>query len=458
MPEDVNVDRRHVIALLGAATLGGCTSFPARHTSSPTTDATASPSPTDAASTPPDSDTPTGTDTEPDTTTPTTRTLTIGVLAPTSTFSWAGRGMVRGARIAAERSATETVTPEVVVADTEGSPGAARDAYRRLQREENPDVTVGGYVTQSILQWFDPMAAAATVHVTTGAYGTKLAAVTRRDYETYKYHFRAGPLNDTDQGRAATRFLRRLAAKHDIEPVGVMIENTERFDGMAAELARELGNEVEVSTVKRTSTGTTDWGPTFDDFASADTRLLFAGLHYTNGAIRQWDDGDWQFALGGLIRPLQSPRAPEERDPNRTPTPVKQPDDVEHVFTAAPYASRGTRRWASFAATYRDRYGAIPPYTAATTHDAVLAVTEVAAGLASWDGDRFVEALERYETTDSVSLPRLAFRGRDATHVHDPVWAPNGGSGGPVVVQWQDGEQIPIYPASVADGSYRSSH
>lgn len=449
--------RRRVLAILGAATIGGCTSLRDRRANDPTTGTTASSSPTDDASTATASDTPTGTETENDAETPTNRTLTVGVLAPETNFPWAGRGMVRGARIAADRYATDDLRTEVAVADTEGSPGAAGRAYHRLQDEEDVDVTVGGYQTQAILQWFKPMAAAETVHVTTGAYGTKLADVVRREYGKYKYHFRAGPLNDADQGRAAIRFLRDLAARRDVEPVGVMVHNSQRFDAMARRLEGGLGDEVEVSKVKRTSSGTQYWEPTFDEFESAGTRLLFAVLQHTQDVVVQWDDGDWQFDLGGLIRPLQSPRAAEVRDRNRTPSPATQPDDVETVFTAIPYAHGGTRRWESFAEDYRGRYGTDPPYTAATTHDAVLAVTEVAAGLESWDGDRFVEAMERYETTDSVVLPELAFRGRDAEHVHDPVWTPGGGTAVPAVVQWQDGEQVTVHPESVADGTYRSS-
>lgn len=442
MSDEFRQNRRRTLALLGAAAFGGCT-LPDSPERSPTTATTPRPSPSDAS-------TSTGSDGDEG------RTLTIGVLAPLSEIPWAGRGMVRGARIAAERLATGTLTPELVVVDTERSPAGAKEAYSRLEHKARVDVTVGGYLTRSVLSLIPLMESRETVHVTTGAYGTKLARVTRERYDMAKYQFRTGPLNDAHQARAARQFLRRLAAENDVEPIGLVVENSERFDAMAAALEDGLGDEVEVSMFKRTSSGVTYWKPNFDEVEAAGTRLLFAVMHPQNGAVRQWADGDWQFALGGLIRPLQNPRAAVARAQNRTPPPFEEPDDVESTFTAVPYAPSGTGRWESFAALYRDRYGSTPPFTAATTYDAVLAVTEVADELESWAGDRFVEALEAYETTDSVTLPRLSFHGRDAEYVHDPVWSPGDGTGVPAVVQWQDGEQVPIHPDSVAEAPYRS--
>lgn len=104
-----------------------------------------------------------------------------------------------------------------------------------------------------------------------------------------------------------------------------------------------------------------------------------------------------------------------------------------------------------FATAYKAKYGKDPAYTGYTAYDDVYIIADAIKRAGSTDPDKMVAELEK---TDYVgTIGRVKFYGKNDQFTHGLVYGPDAVSG--MVFQWQDGKQVTVWPAKIAQGKLK---
>ncbi|WP_255198598.1 ABC transporter substrate-binding protein [Halorarius litoreus] len=374
------------------------------------------------------------------------RKFKLGVLAPTPESFPIGTSMVRSAELAAEdinkNGGIAGAEVEILVGNTEASPGTGREEFLRLVKQENIDVAFGTFLTQVTLQCFQPMAQTKTPLVCTAAAGPKPSRVVSQQYDKYKYFFRVGPLNSFDLAKAELEFLNLYAKDLGWENVGVLIENIGPFDPFAELLDENIRDVVDnVPIFKRTSSGTTNWTPIWDEVenANADVALIAQALTGT-ASIKQWFNQKRQFEMGGISVPAQVYEFWEEVG-----------GACEYIFTmnAVTPQTTNTPRTQPFMKRYREKFDTYPVYSGPITYDGIKGFAQTVENYVLEEGlnakptsDELIPVMENLRYTDGTILPEFQFTPKDAKYAHDPQWSSMQETGVPVWQQWQKDPEI----------------
>jgi branched-chain amino acid transport system substrate-binding protein len=104
-----------------------------------------------------------------------------------------------------------------------------------------------------------------------------------------------------------------------------------------------------------------------------------------------------------------------------------------------------------YATAYFKRFGVTPAYTGYTTDDDVHIIAEAVGRAGADDADKIVAEMEK---TDYVgTIGRIAFYGQDSEFPHGLKYGTDFVSG--LMIQWQDGKQITVWPARIANGTLK---
>lgn len=379
------------------------------------------------------------------------QTIKIGVLAPTPESFPIGTSMVDSAKLAVEdinaNGGIAGATVEMEVGNTEASPGTGRQEFVRLVQREGVDVTFGTFLTQVTLQCFQPMSQTETIHLTTAAAGPKPAAVVNQQYDKYKYHFRVGPINSYDLAKAELEFLDLYAKDLGWEKVAPLIENIGPFDPFAELLDENIADLVEPvatpkdSNVRRTSSGTTNWTPIWDQVENADADIALIAQALTGTAsIKQWYNQNRQFEMGGISVPAQVYEFWKEVG-----------GACQYVFTmnAITPQTTNTKRTQPWMKRYREQFDTYPVYSGPITYDGIRVYTKAVENAVKDLGvsqlpksDELIPYLEDVRFTDGIVLKEFQFTPKDAKYAHDPQWTSMQETGVPVWQQWQMDEEV----------------
>ncbi len=104
-----------------------------------------------------------------------------------------------------------------------------------------------------------------------------------------------------------------------------------------------------------------------------------------------------------------------------------------------------------FATAYSKKFGITPAYSGYGAYDDVYLIADAVHRAGGTDPDKMVAALETANVIGSVG--RIQFFGRDDALTHAMKYGPGLVTG--LVVQWQDGKQVAVWPAAVATGALR---
>jgi branched-chain amino acid transport system substrate-binding protein len=346
---------------------------------------------------------------------------------------------------------------ELVVGDSSGGPAAARQAYERLTTEEHVDVTVGGYFVDSLMP---SIAEQETIHVTTMSESVLPAELVSRqvsprggdpeaEYERFKYHFRAGPMNVVELLEAFVEFIDLYHDRLGWDRISLLFENytgnlDDRLEGVKADL-ETVGVTVPVAQI--TTSGIDDWSPIFDELEAAETDLA-AIVSVLTGIpiVRQWADQERNFEMGGAHIFAMFPWFWEETG-----------GAAEGLFTgnAITPQSRNTAHTEVFWERYHDEYGedAAPMFAGPITYDTIRMLKDAYEDVGTLEADPVITYLEEDLHWQRGSIvPDFGFRGPDERFAHDLIWdcmvdcegefdngSPHGPTGVPVWQQWQRG-------------------
>ncbi|WP_049927694.1 ABC transporter substrate-binding protein [Halopiger goleimassiliensis] len=378
-------------------------------------------------------------------------TVTVGVLAPNPEKDVSGRAIERSARVAVEllneNDGIDGTDVELVVGNTAGDPLEARREYHRLVLDEEVDVTVGISTSEVLEHLIDDIAEQETVHITAGAATTAPTDLVRDEYEDYKYHFRAGPINEYDLGQAQIDFLNDMAPDMGWESIALLAEDYSWSQG-AWDTFQTRRDELPVEIVmdRRYAPAIDDFTDLYDEVEAAGADAVFISTAHTgNAAVLDWQADERPFEFGGIHVPMQYPNYYDA---------LGGACEFGIGQSSAPMGAELTEETPRFESAYEERYGvSMPVYTGYFAYDAVSLFAEAVEQAGSLESGEIVEALEEIEGFDG-SAGTIEFYGRDHEYPHDLVYE----TGETLYFQWQEqngeGTQEVIWPEEHATSDY----
>ena len=381
-------------------------------------------------------------------------TVRIGVLAPLDLPL--GRSMRDGAGLAAkqlrENGGIKGADVEVVVGDTKAEPAEAASQHKRLVNQENCDITMGIFLGSALISTFSSIAASETIHITTASADPRAGRVVSKnntyssntgeeEYEQFKYHFRAGPINLFDLADAMLEFVENKKDDLGWERIAVLTENPQEFTPYHEQLVASLDEIVDVPIVQRVG-GVADWSPFYNNIEDENCELALVGLALIGtSAVNQWANQQRNFGFGGIHVPSQSFGYWESTAGN-----------TEYVFTmnAMTPQTENTELTQPFVDAYMEEFDRVPIYSGALTYDAVtlaeqsFRVTMEEEGIEGEipEADTMIPYMEENTYTGSTILNDFQFTPPDANYAHEPSWTSIEETGVPVFQQWQTDPEI----------------
>ncbi|MCS6903356.1 MAG: ABC transporter substrate-binding protein [Candidatus Bipolaricaulota bacterium] len=379
--------------------------------------------------------------------------LTVGVLYGSRLPL--GAGILNGAQLAADELRYRIIPADL---ETEADAARVRTALSTLAGQ-GAQAIVGAARSETVTALLLELPRLKVPVLITGASsgGTDQVAA---NYANLKYLFRVGVVNPAvqlfDGGLFAGEFLSpllqsgRLPGKGEVALVGDAASSEFRT-GLLARLTRagltvvgNLSDAQPTALLERLQRiGVSAAVTVFSDAAYGAAFTTAWSQNKVKIGLFGWNEALLSSDLGGAA--------------------------LGYVLTdfAAEAPKVGTRT-AEFYSNYTRRFGARPPYTAATTYDALYALADAARRIGTADGDRLVTALEATRLNGVVGLIRfysIEEQNRDPLKLaiaHDQAYGLNRTGGAPAFdgvrpfyVQLRaGGQRVALYPNEYAVGSY----
>lgn len=373
--------------------------------------------------------------------------IRIGVIAENSAIS--GIAIPNAAMIAAEeinaKGGVDGRMIEIVAYDNHNS---AADAVRAFQRAANQDkvhAVIATYTSEVALA-LEPWAGRLRIPtITPGAASDEISKRIHGDYEHLKYNF---------HGYLASAFLAQSvcdAAKDllvdsslHMKTAVIMSEDaawTGPLDAGYEACLPKIG--LKVLDHIRMSPDTTDFTPIFNGIEAKKPDVIITGIsHVGVQPTVQWTNQQVPIPMFGISS--QATSSTFWKDTNgATEGVVLQLVAVDTVASTA--------KTMPFAAAYTKRYGITPAYSGYGAYDDVYILADAIHRAGGTDPDKMVTALEATDWVGTVG--RVQFFGKDDQFTHALKYGKDNVSG--LVVQWQNGKQVAVWPPAVATGTLR---
>jgi branched-chain amino acid transport system substrate-binding protein len=373
--------------------------------------------------------------------------IRIGVIGEES--SVAGASLTKAAAMAAEdinaKGGVNGRKIEVITYDDHSSASDAVRAFQRAVSQDKVVAVVGSYISEVVLA-IEPWSARLHMpFITPGAASNLISKAVHDDYDHFKYTFH-GWLTSAFISQAVCDFSKdELIGPFHMKTAVVMSEDaawTKPLDEAYLDCLPKIG--LQVLDHIRFNPDTADFTPIFHQIEDAHPDVIVTGIsHVGVQPTVQWHDQQVPLPMAG--QSSQATTSTFWKDTNGA---------AEGVITdtaAAPGVAL-TPLTVPFAQAYEKQFGVTPAYDGYASYDMVHVIAEAidrAGG--STDPDKMVTALE---ATDHVgTMGRIQFYGRDNQFTHALKYGP--GLVTTVVIQWQDGKQICVWPSDKANGKIR---
>ena len=110
-----------------------------------------------------------------------------------------------------------------------------------------------------------------------------------------------------------------------------------------------------------------------------------------------------------------------------------------------------TEKSLPFTQGFKAKFGNFPSYAGYTAYDEVYYIADAVKRGGSTDADKLVEALEKTDWVGTIG--RIQFYGKDDPFTHSIKYGKGLITG--LMLQWQDGKQVNLWPANVANGKLK---
>ncbi len=372
--------------------------------------------------------------------------IKIGVIAEAQAV--AGSSIPQAAQLAADEiNAAGGVNGrkiEIVSYDNHSSAAESVRAFQRAVNEDHVNAVIASYISEVVLALEPWTGRLKTVMVTPGAASDVITQNIAKDYDHLKYTFH-GYLTSTslaDSTCAAAKDL--LVNDLKMKSAVVMSEDAAWTTPLDAEYLKCLPQiGLKVLDHIRFSPDTTDFTPIFNKIEGEKPDVMITGIsHVGVQPTVQWKQQEVPMPMLGISS--QATNSTFWNDTNGAT------EGVLFQAVSGPDVAV-TPKTLPFVAAFKKRFGNFPSYCGYTAYDEVYYLADAFKRAGSTDSDKLVDALEK---TDYVgTIGRIQFKGKDSPNPHALKVGPDTITG--LMLQWQDGKQVNLWPAKVANGKLR---
>jgi branched-chain amino acid transport system substrate-binding protein len=372
--------------------------------------------------------------------------IRIGVIAEVQSI--AGAATPGGAQIAADeinaKGGVNGRKIEIVSYDNKSSSADSVRAFQRAVSDDKVSAVIASYISEVVLA-LEPWAARLHMPlITPGAASNEITRPIHDDYDKNKYTFH-GYLTSGAQAQAVCDAAKDLLVDGmKMKTAVIMSEDaawTKPLDAGYEQCLPKAG--LKVLDHIRFSPDTTDFTPIFNKLEGQKPDVIVTGIsHVGVQPTVQWKNQQVPVPMFGISAQALSPTFWADTNGSAEGIPSLA------VATANTAVTPKTK---PFAAAFKTKFGSDPAYTGYTAYDEVYIIADAIKRAGSTDPDKMVAELEK---TDYVgTIGRVQFYGRDDQFTHGLKYGPDYVSG--MIFQWQDGKQVTVWPAKVADGKLK---
>jgi branched-chain amino acid transport system substrate-binding protein len=372
--------------------------------------------------------------------------IKIGVIAEVQ--SVAGSSLAPAAQLAADeinaKGGVDGRMIEIVVYDDHSSAAEAVRAFQRAVGEDKVNAVIASYISEVVLT-LEPWAARLkTVMITPGAATDVITENIAKDYEQNKYTFH-GYLTSTALGQEVCEAAKDLLVDgYKMKSAVIVSEDaawTKPLDQSYAACLPKAG--LQVLDHIRFSPDTTDFTPIFNKVEGLKPDIMVTGIsHVGSQPTVQWKSQQVPIAMFGISS--QATNSSFWADTNGAT------EGVMFNAVSGPGVAV-TPKTLPFVEAYQKKNGNVPSYAGYTTYDEVYYIADAIHRAGSTDSDKLVTALE---ATDYVgTIGRVQFLPKGDPHVHGLKIGAGAITG--LMLQWQDGRQVNLWPKELANGKLR---
>ncbi len=372
--------------------------------------------------------------------------IKIGVIAEVQSI--AGAATPGGAQIAADeinaKGGVNGRKIEIVSYDNKSSSADSVRAFQRAVSDDKVSAVIASYISEVVLA-LEPWSARLHMPlITPGAASNEITKPVHNEYEKNKYIFH-GYLTSAAQAQAVCDAAKDLLVDGmKMKTAVIMSEDaawTKPLDAGYEECLPKAGLKV-VDHV-RFSPDTTDFTPIFNNLEGKKPDVIVTGIsHVGVQPTVQWKNQQVPIPMFGVSAQALSPTF--WGDTNGAAEGIPS-------LAVATSTTAVTPKTKPFAAAFKAKFGSDPAYTGYTAYDEVYIIAEAIQRAGSTDPDKMVTELEK---TDYVgTIGKVQFYGREDQFTHGLKYGPDAISG--MIFQWQDGKQVTVWPAKVADGKMK---
>ena len=333
---------------------------------------------------------------------------------------------------------------EIVSYDNHSSSAESVRAFQRAVNEDHVNAVIASYISEVVLALEPWSGRLKTVLVTPGAASDVITANIAKDYEHNKYTFH-GYLMSTSLGQLVCDAAKDLLVTGlNMKSAVIMSEDaawTTPLDVSYEKCLPEAG--LKVLDHIRFSPDTTDFTPIFNKIEGQKPDVIITGIsHVGTQPTVQWKSQQVPIPMLGISS--QATNSTFWKDTNGATEGV--------LFNAVSGPGVAvTKKTLPFVDAFQKRFGNVPSYCGYTAYDEVYFLADAIQRAGSTDSDKLVDALEKTDWVGTIG--RVQFTAKDSPHPHALKTGKGFITG--LMLQWQDGKQVNLWPQDVANGKLK---
>jgi branched-chain amino acid transport system substrate-binding protein len=372
--------------------------------------------------------------------------IKFGVIAEAQAI--AGASIPQAAQLAADeinaKGGVDGRKIEIITYDNHSSSADSVRAFQRAVNEDKVNAVIASYISEVVLALMPWAARLKTVMVTPGAASNEISLGVHKDYDKNKYTFH-GYLTSASLALSVCDAAKELLVdqKH-MKTAVIMSEDaawTRPLDVGYEECLPKIG--LKVLDHIRFSPDTTDFTPIFNKIEGSKPDVIITGIsHVGVQPTVQWKNQQVPIPMLGISS--QATNETFAKDTNGAA------DGVLFQGVSGPGVAV-TPKSIPFAEAFKKKYGNYPSYAGYTAYDEVYYLADAIKRAGSTDSDKMVDALEKTDWVGTIG--RVQFYGKNDQFTHTIKYGKGLITG--LMLQWQDGKQISVWPKEIAKGQLK---
>jgi branched-chain amino acid transport system substrate-binding protein len=372
--------------------------------------------------------------------------IKIGVISEAQAV--AGSSIAPAAQLAADeinaKGGVDGRKVEIVVYDDHSSSADAVRAFQRAVSEDKVNAVIASYISEVVLA-IEPWAGRLkTLMITPGAASDVITQNIAKDYENNKYTFHGYLTSSALAGLVCDAAKDLLVDPYKMKTAVIVSEDaawTTPLDAGYEACLPKIG--LKVLDHIRFSPDTTDFTPIFNKIEGLKPDVMITGIsHVGTQPTAQWKSQQVPIPMFGISS--QATNSTFWKDTNGAT------EGVLYNAVAGPGVAVSPKTL-PFVDAFVKKYGNTPSYAGYTAYDEVYMITDAIHRAGSTDSDKVVAAMEK---TDYVgTIGRIEFLPKGDPHVHGLRTGPGFITG--LMLQWQDGKQLNMWPKQLAAGELK---